>query len=213
KMNIIEGCKVHDGAMRSTEEKPESEMGRLRVLIGEDTENRTQANPGRIPRVSDYFLRDGLVVKEPRSETGVWPFFYRFLPPGTKRHAVVHASIRKVIEQHCTGEDILKYAEYIGNAEIDLLIEDNEWFMFLEAKLKPSFTQSTPLNIHQLVRQHVQGKLLEKIERKHFIHGTVGVGKFQFEPNEHDKVMLNMVGSSPGDIQEIMDCPWSLLEA
>ena len=211
-MGIIEGCKVHEkGAYRYEERTPGSEMDKLCKLIVVE---------GCIPKIATYFLRDGLVIKSLQSETGVWPLYFRFHPTGTKQKARF-ASIQKLIEQGTRGyssEETLQYATHLANAEIDLLIEDDDYFMLLESKLikgsgiaKLTRTK-TPLSIHQLVRQQAAGKLLERDTRKTFIHGTIGAGRFAIKPSAHDLTLLSMVGSTMDDLDNIKDCPWSVLE-
>ena len=75
-------------------------------------------------------------------------------------------------------KSLIPHIHRIGDTEIDILIEDCEYFVFVEAKnapegKKPKF--ETTGDVHQLVRQYLQGKLLEKVISKTFAYATIGV--------------------------------------
>ena len=109
----------------------------------------------------------------------------------------------------------------VADAEVDLLIESANYFMFIEAK-KPSETARFQRNkkeygaIHQLVRQFVQGRLLASRINKTFMLATLGAsdGDFvQVELREGDVRLLKVVGQSEEDFPfpDMPNVSWNLL--
>jgi hypothetical protein len=102
------------------------------------------------------------------------------------------------------------------NSEIDILVEDADYFLFVEAKI-PTAGHRTAFSIlsgvHQLVRQYVQGKILEKIIGKTFALATIGPNNaepIKIIPNLTEKMLLRLVGEER-ELLDILDLPWSLL--
>jgi len=126
-------------------------------------------------------------VVEPRWEANVYPLYYLYAArcPNGKvqdiyrliledfdpRFPDTQQTSKSFFEQHCRR---------ISNAEIDLLIEDRDYFLFVEAK-DPKPGQKVRFSggdVHQLVCQFVQEKLLERAIGKKFLMATLGVGVF-----------------------------------
>jgi hypothetical protein len=106
----------------------------------------------------------------------------------------------------------------IADTEIDILVEDLEYFVFIEAKI-PRENQQVKFEktggVHQLVRQYVQGKLLAKLIQKPFALATVGANNGQAIKillNPTEQALLSLV-SDQGPILEIPDLAWTLLSA
>ncbi len=98
----------------------------------------------------------------------------------------------------------------VANAEVDLLIESTNYFIFIEAKVlqKPDEKAKFQRNkkeygaIHQLVRQFVQGRLLTGQINKEFMLATLGAsaeGFIQVELSECDRRLLKVVGQRGQD--------------
>ena len=109
----------------------------------------------------------------------------------------------------------------VADAEVDLLIESANYFMFIEAK-KPSEKARFQRNkkeygaIHQLVRQFVQGSLLASRINKTFMLATLGASDEDFvqvELREGDVRLLKVVGQSEEDFPfpDMPNFSWNLL--
>ena len=77
--------------------------------------------------------------------------------------------------------------------------------------LTPSFGHFLILGgVHQLVRQYLQGKLLEKMISKTFALATIGVNDgrdLEIELNDREVQMLSLVGST-GSTLSVVDLLW-----
>ena len=98
-----------------------------------------------------------------------------------------------------------------------MLIEDNNYFVFVEVKSpgagrRPRFTRDREKGIHQLVRQYVQGKFLERAVGKKFMIATIGAcGLSPLGLNQVERLLLEGIGEEREDL-EIYDFPWSILD-
>jgi hypothetical protein len=101
----------------------------------------------------------------------------------------------------------------VANAEIDLLMESPNYFMFIEAK-KPhpgKMAIFAPGNMHQLVRQLIEGRMLSKLINKEFMLATLGSSQDWgpgFKPNENERRLLDLVGLTSVHVPNF---PWKLL--
>jgi len=160
-----------------------------------------------------------LKVQEPKWELNVYPLYYYFLCDGT-RVRPASKIYRMVFNEFCgvfsQAKDRISrdQAMSVADAEIDLLIEDADYFVLVEVKdplpdRKPRF-QNTK-GIHQLVRQYVQGVFLSKKINKTFLAATVGAKKaLPLSLNEIDKSLLAMVGNHTGELV-ISHFDWEVL--
>ena len=109
----------------------------------------------------------------------------------------------------------------VADAEVDLLIESANYFMFIEAK-KPGKKARFQRNkkeygaIHQLVRQFVQGRLLASQINKTFMLATLGASdgdSVQAELREGDRRLLKVVEQSEQDFPfpDMPNVSWNLL--
>ena len=108
----------------------------------------------------------------------------------------------------------------VADAEVDLLIESANYFMFIEAK-KPDGPARFQRNkkeygaIHQLVRQFVQGRLVASQIKKTFMLATLGAsdGDFvQVELREGDRRLLQAVEQSENNFPSpVPNFSWKLL--
>ena len=109
----------------------------------------------------------------------------------------------------------------VANAEVDLLIESANYFMFIEAKKPGEKARFSPSKeeygkVHQLVRQFVEGRLLASQIDKTFMLATLGAsdGNFvQVELSEGDRRLLQAVGQSSEDFPfpKMPNFGWELL--
>lgn len=156
---------------------------------------------------------------EPRWEANVYPLYFLYAArcPNGKLQDIYrliledfHHSFpdtqqtsKSFFEQHCRR---------ISNAEIDLLIEDRDYFLFIEAK-DPKPGQRVRFStgeVHQLVCQFVQGKLLERVIGKKFLMATLGVGVFdQKNLSELNRALISAMGRTP--LIELCDFDWGIL--
>ena len=112
----------------------------------------------------------------------------------------------------------------VANAEVDLLIESANYFIFIEAKVckksgaKSRFQRNKEEYgaTHQLVRQFVQGRLLANQIDKTFMLATLGAsekGSIKIELRECDKRLLKVVGQSGQEFPfpDVPNFRWNLL--
>ena len=108
----------------------------------------------------------------------------------------------------------------VADVEIDLLVESQDYCMFIEAKLrhKPARFSRTSIkygSIHQLVRQLVQGTLLSRRIGKEFMMATLGAsdeGITTVELNDYERRMLSLLlGKDRAEIP-IRDFQWELFD-
>ena len=102
----------------------------------------------------------------------------------TRKACPTNRSYSRIVESFDTNPDtapensLIPHIQRIGDTEIDILIEDREYFVFVEAKNVPEGKKAKfekTGGVHQLVRQYLQGKLLEKMISKTFALATIGV--------------------------------------
>ena len=158
-------------------------------------------------------------IKEPRWETNVYPLYYYW--------AYQHSLSSKDVYDRVFGSlptdkvsvpdgQLRAHVERVVNSEIDILVEDIEYFAFIEAKIvkqgqKVKFENG---GIHQLVRQYVQGKILEQLTSKTFELATIGVtDKAQvtkIDLNDTELALLRLVGEEKRSLA-VVDLPWSVM--
>ena len=172
--------------------------------------------------IGECFLRRGtrLKIKEPRWETNIYPLYYYFWVQGyrgRKLYNQVLVEYKRLFPELAppsSRDDLYHQLQRSADTEIDLLIEDSDYFIFAEVKDPPPGKKAkfeTKGGVHQLVRQFVQGKLLERLIRKEFLLCTVGAGLFgPLRLNDVEKGLLAAVGG-PGDGLDIKDFNWDLL--
>lgn len=172
--------------------------------------------------IGECFLRRGagLEIKEPRWETNIYPLYYYFWDQGyrgRKLYNQVLVEYRRLFPELAppsSRDDLYYQLQRSADTEIDLLIEDSDYFIFAEVKDPPPGKKAkfeTRGGVHQLVRQFVQGKLLERLIRKEFLLCTVGAGLFgPLRLNDVEKALLAAV-EGPGHELDIKNFDWDLL--
>jgi len=107
-------------------------------------------------------------------ELAVYPLFYYLWTAENKPDKIDTVFERGKAEARKRGLPPEFEEDFVTalNAEVDLLIEDVAYLIFVEAKIKPRF--STKNSIGQLARQLAQGHVLGDLIDKRFILATLG---------------------------------------
>jgi hypothetical protein len=102
-------------------------------------------------------------------------------------------------------------------SEIDILVEDVDYFIFVEAKIVPEGWKArferNKYGVHQLVNQYVQGRILEKLADKTFALATVGANNglaIQLSLNPMEQALMHLVNDERQSL-EIIDLDRGLL--
>ena len=106
----------------------------------------------------------------------------------------------------------------VADAEVDLLIESANYFIFIEAK-KPDKKARFSRNkkeygvTHQLVRQFIQGRILASRINKEFMLATLtpDEGFIRVELSESDKRLLEVVEQSGQEFLDVLNFSWDRL--
>lgn len=107
----------------------------------------------------------------------------------------------------------------VVDCEIDILVEDAEFFLFLEAKIPVRGTDidwyKSKHGVHQLVHQYVQGSLLKKfvVPEKEFALATIGANNAEPQNivlNETERKLMALVDYA-GNSLSIPDFPLEVL--
>ena len=162
-----------------------------------------------------------------RWATSVFPLFYftktRNIPSKAVYERIFEWAGHPSDHGESENPSIEKMLGPVADAEVDLLIESANYFMFIEAKVcqKPGETVRFQRNkkeygaIHQLVRQFVQGRLLASQIDKEFMLATLGAsdGDFvQIELREGDRRLLQAVEQSEKNFPSpVPNFSWNLL--
>jgi hypothetical protein len=151
-------------------------------------------------------------IVAPRWETNVYPLYYWVRDKVGRKKVYEHVFTSLPQPQ----EELRVHVRAIVNSEIDILVEDADYFLFVEAKI-PIDGQTIKFQmirgVHQLVRQYVQGRILEKCIRKPFALVTIGANSgetIRIDLNPTEQELLRLVGEEK-ESREIIDLPWSLL--
>jgi len=162
-------------------------------------------------------------IKRPRWELTVYPLCYLAGTAGAnaeeRRVDYVYDALRSAVgaSEYDAG-NLRAQINSVVNCEIDVLIEDESYFVLLEVKIlspgqrRVKFGRCNKTGLHQLVRQYVQGRLLERLTGKSFVLATVGAnGGRPFEVVlTHDEVALvSLVTTTKTDRLRIVDVQWS----
>ena len=145
---------------------------------------------------------------EPRWETSVHPlYFWAYgeckCEPGQRGNfRVCFEHVLKNLPELPREEPRKPFWYTVVDCEIDILIEDSEFFLFLETKIPAWGTDidwyKSKRGVHQLVHQYVQGKLLQKlvVPEKEFALGTIGASNgeaHEIQLNETERELLMLV--------------------
>ena len=99
------------------------------------------------------------------------------------------------------------------STEIDILVEDAQYFAFIEAKETKSGRRATfqkQGGVHQLVRQYAQGCALQRLIKKKFAFATIGANNgriLEISLNPIERALLRLV-SEDKDTLRVVDISW-----
>ena len=176
----------------------------LRNLRPWRDEDANSAKP-LVRAVLDEYKRNGWRPDRFKWDTSVFPLFYFAKDPDMPNKAVYE----RVFDWAGRPSDEIANPSLevmlgsVANAEVDLLIESANYFIFIEAK-KPDKKGRFSRNkkeygaTHQLVRQFVQGRLLARQIKKEFMLATLArdEGPIHVGLSEYDRRLLEVVGQS-----------------
>lgn len=158
-------------------------------------------------------------VLEPRYETNVYPlyFYWRHRQNVSHREVYNHVFQSLPTDRLSMPQDQLRsHVGHTVDSEVDLLVEDIEYFIFIEAKEvapggKVKFEKKA--GVYQLVSQYVQGKILAKLISKFFAIATIGANKgetLEIKLNPAERALLQLVGEDK-ECLSVVDLTWPSL--
>jgi len=160
-------------------------------------------------------------ISQPRYETNVYPLYYYWAHQCGMEHRAVY---RCTLDWFLTSQgslpaDTLRpHVERIVNSEIDILVEDLDYFAFIEAKEVKDGERvkyETTEGVHQLVRQYVQGRILEVLTHKTFVLATIGANSGQvttLDLNPVEVALLQLIGEQRVSF-DVVDLSWPTMAA
>jgi hypothetical protein len=159
----------------------------------------------------------GLTPTEPRWEHGVYPLYYMYRrDPGDTLNVVCSRILQDYNELYAEIKDdhprdeLTTLAADIANTEVDLLIEDVDYFVFVEAKDPPDGKLprfQMRRGLHQLTLIYAQGLFLARKINKRFVLATLGTGITSYSLREADKKLLACLGDT-SDGLTFCDLSW-----
>ncbi len=177
-----------------------------------------------ITEILSSYSHNDLKIAEPKWESNVYPLYYYYYEDRAKKKK--ESVFPRIFEEYqrlfsevrspLPSSELYTLITSVADAEIDLLIEDSDYFVLVEVKSpgagqKPKFTKEK--GIHQLVRQYVQGMFLERAVGKQFMIATIGAPlSAPVRLNQVEKSLLEAIGEEREDL-EIYDFPWTILDA
>jgi len=113
-----------------------------------------------------------IVPSEPRWENSIYPLYYLYAGKNRVNTNAIYAKMRDDyialfpgLDRTCSTDQLTAFIGDIANTEIDLLIEDVDYFIFVEAKDPPdgkSAIFQKRHGVHQLVLQYAEGLFLAR---------------------------------------------------
>ena len=184
-------------------------------------------NPSKSDRVKPLVKKilsnsdhHNLTMDNPRWEASVYPLYYYYYD-GRKGPKSVYIRMFEEYQRLFSGvrtsmdsDELFNRISSAANAEVDLLIEDAGYFIFVEAK-NPSPGKKAKFEVasglHQLVRQYAAGTFLAKSLKKKFLIATLGAKtSVRLELNEAEKSLLRALGEERAQLK-FNNYPWSIL--
>lgn len=157
-------------------------------------------------------------IKEPRWETNVYPLYYWAQHEVGSKRAYDHVfetlpNLFPASAVSVPREALRQHVKRMVNSEIDILVEDVDYFVFIEAK-ESTARQKVKFQdkggVRQLVRQYVQGKCLERLTAKVFALATIGANNgraINIQLNATELALLQLVNDERQSL-EIIDLSW-----
>lgn len=205
-------------------ELDDTESNKVRRALHRWSKVDEQAVMPLILAIRQKYDSSNFQIEEPRWVTNVYPLYYwAYNEMKSQRGAYDHVlellpTLFPLARVSLPAEELRAHLRHIVNSEIDILIEDSNYFFFVEVKI-PTTSQKIRFQktagVHQLVRQYVQGKILEKIMGKMFALATLGANNAQtkdYQLNPIEQELLRLVGHEEPSLR-VHDFDWSLLRA
>jgi hypothetical protein len=179
----------------------------------------THAKSERVkPVVAEIAKACGVEITpiEPRWEYGVYPLYYIYRTTGDTLTAVYwkiqqdYLAFFPETSQTCSPDQLKSLVENIANTEIDLLIEDHDYFIFIEAKDPPEGRPARfqiRAGFHQLVLQYAEGLFLTKKTNKRSFLATLGTKMNYYNLTPADQNLLALLGD-PTTQLKFCDLRW-----
>jgi hypothetical protein len=199
---------------------------------------RSQAGEQAIRRLvlaiqDEHGLPDARIMK-PCWWANAWPLLYWAKDQRAAGSTEVYGPILDFLLEGVPTSDLSLPRDLLRPAvvdcEIDILVEDSDYFAFLEVKISTPDEQARfPFHrnricvkgeyysVHQMVRQYVQGRMLQKkrlLPHKTFALATVGAHNEQpseIELNGTERELLGLVGEGDKESLVIIDLPLKTL--
>ena len=171
--------------------------------------------------IRDIHSQSSMRVSKPRWETNVYPLYYWAERAVGSRKAYdfildILTDLFPAFNVPLPDKDVLAHLKRIMNSEIDILVEDITYFLFIEVKVPIAHRKAKfqiIAGIHQLVRQYIQGKILEGIISKPFTLVTIGANNgnlIKIPLNTVEQDLLRLVNEDRQCL-EVDDLPLNLL--
>ncbi len=153
-------------------------------------------------------------INEPRWETNVYPLYYWASHKQGRKKPYDHVFELVLNRKAAKNEALRTYVKQMVNSEIDILVEDHHYFIFIEAKevapgRKTIFQDRGGLR--QLIRQYVQGQVLARLVGKTFCIATIGANGAQPSVLEHfSRAEFELLRSVSEGVQpiKVIDLCW-----
>lgn len=158
-------------------------------------------------------------VLQPRYETNVYPLYFYWRHGQKVSHREVYDRVFQSLPTDglpMPQDQLRSHVGHTVDSEVDLLVEDIEYFVFIEAKEitpggKVKFEKKG--GVHQLVSQYVQGRILATLIPKVFAIATIGANNgetLEIKLNPAERALLQLVGEDK-ECLSVVDLTWPSL--
>jgi hypothetical protein len=159
----------------------------------------------------------GITPTKPRWEHGVYPVYYLYKGDSrdtltTVRNRIVDDYIKLFpeLKDKYPTERLTAFVDDIANTEVNLLIEDVDYFIFVEAKNRPDGRLprfQMKRGVHQLVFIYAEGLFLASKIKKRFLLATLGTKMTSYNLTLEDQNFLNLLGDTSKELK-FCDLSW-----
>ena len=155
-------------------------------------------------------------ITEPWYVTNVYPLYFYWAHDQHLKHREVYDRVFQLLPTDnftMPKAELRPHVWRVADTEIDILVEDVEYFVFIEAKEpKPGHKVKfqNQGGVHQLVRQYVQGRILEKRISKTFALATIGANNGQMleiKLNPTERALLQLIEEEK-EVLQVIDLSW-----
>ena len=159
----------------------------------------------------------GITPSEPRWEHSVYPLYYLYKSDSRDTLNTVCNKIRDdyvtlfpELKDSCSPDELTAFIDDIANTEVDLLIEDVNYFIFVEAKNPPDGKLpkfQMKHGVHQLVFIYAEGLFLARKIKKRFLLATLGTKMTSYNLTQADQTLLALLGDTSKELK-FCDLSW-----